>query len=695
MDKFARNLITLIILTGLVACGGGGGSSSSDSETGAVDNSVSENNQLHPTVTDDFVAVKVSGSAVKGVISNGIVTLYSIDDQGAQAGVLGSGVTDQLGAFNVDIPQSYSGLVEVVVAATGDSASPTLMVCDASAGCGFFNLSTQLDSNQNGVIDFGEQFALNSSFEISHIVAYSEGEPFSVHVTPLTHLTSRFAKSLEGGATVENFNLARSQVANLFDLVSAFDELEAVDITQLEDLDGVDGDVLNYSLISASFAGLASEGGDLGEIIEQLTVDFVNNRGQLILVGSSDSEVSLSRIFQNAIDLTNQLGAASDVLDPLRNMLTQQVTQTLTAEVGELSESLYSATVNADQLTKVQHFTETLQSWSGVIDLNESNALAFSDQFSAVQGAFESTRMLAALAAVGKYAAVFSVVPDVANNEAVLPFLCGYVDGVLGTLCSGLAEQYTLGELCSEELTLLGLDACDLVSQYITVSVPTLEPDLKVSFNVLSRELTATGEVFDQQVDMLFTVPDLYSEEVIFTNVSGSFVNEEASLQLDGVLSLEKQEGLKLSDFSEDLNGSGVTGQLSVVLENGSGGLGSLSLSLGVNTSFALSFESESSDGEQALVTLLGEVDGLSLSQSRFVVTYADRMFELASDAPELLVLRNQDGVEMEFYLGLEGDGQLGAVFLDAELFGTIWREGALVRLDYVNGEEADLTALF
>ena len=700
MSKFARIFLTWCVFVGLSACGGGGGSSSADEATADVTNGISDGAsddvQYHPSVSDDFVAVNVSGSAVKGVISNGLVTLFSLSDQGDQTGVLGSGVTDQWGSFQIDIPESYSGLVEVVVSGSSDNLSPTLMVCDSSSGCGVYDSVTELDLNDNDTIDFGERFSLSSAFEITHIVEYAGGgEPFSAYVTPLTHLTSRFAKSFAEGATEENLNLARNQVANLFNLVNQFDELEALDITQLDDLDSIDGDVLNYSLIAASFAGLASEGGDLGEIIAQLAVDFTANNGQLLQVSSVDTDVSLSQIFQNAIDLTNQLGLASDVLDPLRNLLVQQVSHASLAQEGELTNSLFSETINADPLDQVKTFTNDLQSWSGSIQLGDLDSLAFTDQLKEVENIVTSTQMLAALAAVGKYVAVFSVVPDVANNEKVLPFLCGYLDGFIGTLCSGLAEQYTLAELCDEDFSIIGLNACDLVMPFINVSIPTLEPDLSLSFNLLSRELSATGIVFDQNVDMIYTVPDIYDEDIIYAHVSGSVVNNEASIEVEGVLSVDKQEGLKLSDFAEDLGASGVTGQLSVVAANDSGVMRTLSIALGENPSFAIGFESTSGDGDQAWVTLLGEVDGLSLVQSSFVVEHVDRMFELVTNEDDLLVLRNQDGVEMEFYLDLEGDGQIGAIFQNSELFGTIWREGFLVYVDYTDGDEADLSDLF
>ncbi|PCI46360.1 MAG: hypothetical protein COB51_07280 [Moraxellaceae bacterium] len=701
MSKFARIFLTWCIFVGLSACGGGGGSSSADQAAGDVGNGVvssgvSDDIQYHPSVTDDFVAVNVSGSAVKGIISNGLVTLFSLSAQGDQAGVLGSGVTDQWGSFQIDIPESYSGLVEVVVSGNSDAVSPTLMICDSSSGCGVYDSVTELDLNDNDTIDFGERFALSSAFEITHIVEYAGGgEPFSAYVTPLTHLTSRFAKSFEDGATEENLNLARNQVANLFNLVNEFDELEALDITQLEDLDSIDGDVLNYSLIAASFAGLASDGGDLGEIIAQLAADFTANNGQLLQVSSVDSDVSLSQIFQNAIDLTNQLGVASDVLDPLRNLLVQQVSYASLAQEGELTSSLFSETINADPLVQVKTFTQDLQSWSDSLQLGNLESLAFSDQLREVESVVTSTQMLAALAAVGKYAAVFSVIPDVANNEEVLPFLCGYLDGIIGTLCSSLAEQYTLAELCDDDFSILGLNACGLVMPFVNVSVPTLEPDLSLSFNLLNRELVATGMVFDQNVDMIYTVPDIYDEDIIYAHVSGSVVNDEASIEFEGVLSIDKQDDLKLSDFAEDLGASGVTGQLSIVAANDSGVMRTLSISLGENPSFAVGFESMSGEGEQAWVTLLGEVDGLSLVQSSFVVEHDDRMFELLTHEEALLVLRNQDGVEMEFYLDLEGDGQVGAIFQNSELFGTIWREGILVYVEYTDGDEADLSDLF
>ena len=694
MDILSRSLLAILVSTALVACGGGGSSSSSDSI--GSDQAAIDSNQLHPLAAEDFVAVKLSGSAVKGVISNGLVTVFSVDSDGSRDGVLGAGLTDAFGAFAIDIPQDYAGLVEAVISGRSDNTSPTLMTCDAAGGCGVFDSLSELDLNQNGDIDFGEQFPLSTRFEMTHVVQFNGGdEPFSVHVTPLTHLSSRFAVSMGGDLTEDSLNIARSQVADLFNLTLSFAELEALDITQLGDSESVDSDRLNYSLAAASFAGLASDGGDLGDILARLTADFTQNNGQLVQVSDSGNDVSLLQLIQNAIDLTNHIEGLEEGLDPLRNRLVQRMTLALQAQEGTLSDSVSSNTVNSDSLTQAKLFTGDLTGWSDFLDFSSSDAVAFRNQLDNVEESFASTQMLAALGAVGKYAAVFSVLPDVANNDAVLPFLCGFVDGFIGSVCSGLAEQFTLAELCDDNVQVLGVSGCDLIAPFVTIPVPTLEEDLSLTFNLLSRELVATGMVYDQTVDIAYTVPDIYSQDTVFADVSGTISNSEASLELQGMLRLDKQSGLSIRDIAENVGGNGLTGQLSVAANSSAGFTGDLAISLGTETSFALGFEGLSVEGETALVTLLGEVEGLRLNESSFVVEYGDKMFELLRGTDGSTVLRNQDGVEMEFYLDLEGDGQLGAIFQSAEQFGTVWREGVSVFIEFIDGERVDLSELF
>ena len=72
---------------------------------------------------------EISGSAVKGQIANGQVELFGVAG-GAQQ-LLDSTVTDAQGDYQLDVPDTYSGPVKLVVTAVAG----TTMLCDAPAGC--------------------------------------------------------------------------------------------------------------------------------------------------------------------------------------------------------------------------------------------------------------------------------------------------------------------------------------------------------------------------------------------------------------------------------------------------------------------------------------------------------------------------------------------------------------------------------
>lgn len=695
----ARKLLILLFIAFVSACSDGNGGSSSDEAAAA-------NDQSHQAIITDAGSeaapntTAVEGSVVKGILSNALVRVYSLDLQGRVLEELASGFTDDNGYYQLFIPDDYVGFIEVLVSANSSVGAPTRMVCDGIEGCGLFPLGDPLDVNGDGVINFGERFAIDDSFQLSTVtMALGDGNPFSASVTPFTDLAGALAKSFADGLNEENLHIARSQVANLFGLSELFAELRAIDISDSNGLAEVNYDLLNYSIMTASLAGLIDGNNSIGEILAQLRTEFIANNGQLLENSNDLGPLSLNQILSSAMDISNGLSASGDSIDEIRSRIAQRLSKTLQADAGELTEGQSSPTVNSDQLVQIKSFTSELKAWSGSIDLDNLDELAFSEEFQLAQQTFAPIEMLAALAAVGKYAAVLAAVPDVANNEDVLPLLCSYLEGAIAQLCSGIAEQYTLAELCADDFTLLGINACGMVSQYLEITVPTLEPDLVVKVNVLTRELTAQGTVRDQQVDFVFTVPDLYSQELVYADISGTIVGAEANLLVEGEISLDKMGGLddlELTELAQQVDENSISGQIFVVTENSSGFDGSLSIVLGETPELALSIETLSQTGDDAVITFVGEMDGLSLDQTDLLVAYGGHEIEINRDPQEqLLTLSNQDGVELEIYLDVAGDGQLGALFHRGELFGTVVRDGLNVELQYVDGESSDLSDLF
>ena len=115
----------------------------------------------------------IIGHAVDSAISGGTVSIYSFVN-GVRGEKLGSGTTDDAGAFNVDL---YSPSQIVLVEVTGGS-----YVEEAS----------------------GTTVQLKTGESLSSLVSYQLENTVSTNITPLTHMATALAEyKIENGATVE------------------------------------------------------------------------------------------------------------------------------------------------------------------------------------------------------------------------------------------------------------------------------------------------------------------------------------------------------------------------------------------------------------------------------------------------------------------------------------------------------------
>ncbi len=164
-----RLALPLAIAATLSAC------DNDDNDRGAVVTPTPPPSQM----TDDPVAV--SGSVVKGVLSNVQVMAFGFADGAIMSDAFDSATTDDNGAYSLTIPGDYDGPLLMLVQTTSNS----LMTCDAVSGCGMFTprSAAELDLNNNLVIDFGEQFVASPSFELT---ALSNNVQPNININALT-----------------------------------------------------------------------------------------------------------------------------------------------------------------------------------------------------------------------------------------------------------------------------------------------------------------------------------------------------------------------------------------------------------------------------------------------------------------------------------------------------------------------------
>ncbi|MFL1484448.1 fibronectin type III domain-containing protein [Marinobacter sp. LN3S78] len=229
-------IATLSLLLG--ACGGGGsGAGSSSSGTSASSNT--------PEPEEDR-SVTISGYAVKGVISEGIVTAWVLDSEGAFVRVGEPVRSDERGYYDLAVPAGQD-LIKLELTSDGN----TRMRCDAVDGCQGYGGS--------GAAAFGEDFWPGPNLQLETIVAIDDSEgPTSGHLTPLTTLSTTLFEVTGAGNGWQGVEQAQRRVEAWFGLQAGAVAVTPVDITRELPADLAVTD-LEAALVNSAFLGLAEE----------------------------------------------------------------------------------------------------------------------------------------------------------------------------------------------------------------------------------------------------------------------------------------------------------------------------------------------------------------------------------------------------------------------------------------------------
>ena len=291
-----RSISIFALSSMLAACGSGGGESTSGS---AAQGSVAEVS----SVAQPGKQISIQGGAIKGVIENGIVRIFSIE---SEAGLfrksptpLGDAErTDANGQFNISIPADTTNAIVVEITADSD----TRMTCDVVNGCGV---------NESGSpIAFGEKFSLNSDFILE--AAYSglqDQKALTLYVTPLTHLAVTYAKENIDGLSEDNIGVAYSLVESTLNLSPGSLQLPPPDLTKLDAYESLSGDELQYAIMSASFLAMVNmpDWKTVDEVINSAANRFAQSGTLPGENGGVVSEVTLDDLFYQASDIASDL----------------------------------------------------------------------------------------------------------------------------------------------------------------------------------------------------------------------------------------------------------------------------------------------------------------------------------------------------------------------------------------------------
>lgn len=359
MKTFNKLALAVAVSSGLIVTGCGGGGSST-----APDNSTSTSSV-------------VSGSAVKGVMKNAIVTAYELDDAGDQLKPsVGSTTTDNQGEYRVELGDNYGGgIIEIEITTN----SETRMVCDAS---------------KCGTVDKGDEVALPTDFKLNAIgKASASGSSVSVPVTAWSTMAAKRAKALLAKALVDGESKtvadAAKQAKAEVSQVAGFD-IENTAARGISNLEGASASekqaaVMNAAVAELVFASNSAEGEDEATKLDSFS-DALNDGKIDSSADDSFSPASLSAAVKGVVE-----SSTADLDDETKESLNNQTAQLDAA--GDSLDTSYDENLNIDdtasqpeKIAAFKSFVSEFRTWASSIN---DTAVALEDETSPISEALD------------------------------------------------------------------------------------------------------------------------------------------------------------------------------------------------------------------------------------------------------------------------------------------------------------------
>lgn len=191
MNRFSKLSLSAALSALLIGCGGGGGG---DGDVTVVPSEETE----------------ISGSASKGVITNGKVTIWAVTSSGELIeSPIEEFITSEEGTFSGPTNLYLGQMLYIEV--RGLPSGTTKMYCDYPS-CGAFSANVESllgddeehpDTNSNGLVDFGEWFFIGDDTFISTYARF-KGPTAPIRVNLLTHMVSQSFTSIPSGSDLNN-----------------------------------------------------------------------------------------------------------------------------------------------------------------------------------------------------------------------------------------------------------------------------------------------------------------------------------------------------------------------------------------------------------------------------------------------------------------------------------------------------------
>ncbi|MBX2858637.1 MAG: hypothetical protein KTR17_08240 [Cellvibrionaceae bacterium] len=412
-----RNVLFVFCSAVFISACSGSGSSGLPSKTKVEDETES--------TADKPSVLSISGNIVKGTVKNAQVDFYLVREGLVDSAPLATVYSDDTGEFSAQLDMSDTADL-ILITAVGLGNQQTQMLCDA-AQCGTTQILDAVDSNDDGLITWGETLYLSEAFHLSTAVVIPENsDTLRTSVTPLTHIAVSQARN-QALLTRESVEMYMQRLATLMNLPTTLTQLTAINSARLAELIAAGGAELEDSaFIYSVYAGMFAEYANQHQLTIEAAIQDVEDR-----LFSDTLEVSFDRnmvliILQNALEVA-YLYAGQD-----------QSLQALIAEIQLLLQDYYcnEYAVNEDcdvidpvvpevpdeaELQVVKNFVADLRKWGRDVTLQAEPAVdKFINRLSLVEGVWEDDLQLLS-------SSLNDLLPGIA--QLVSPYYCGnYAD---------------------------------------------------------------------------------------------------------------------------------------------------------------------------------------------------------------------------------------------------------------------------
>lgn len=699
-----------ILSLSLGACGGGGSSSDGGSSSQPQQNNRST----------------VQGSVVKGIVVNGLVSAYSLEN-GSVGSLLATTSTDQQGHFVIQL-QDHSGPVFIEVTPNGTEST---MKCDSASGCGDYIGISELDSNENGTIDFGEQFPVPSDFYLTGAIA-NGSVSVSTSITTLSHMATQLALTYPQGLNDVSLQVAQSQVEDLFS-IGNMNALNSIDLTDATAVATASSDELEYSLLSSALIGLTNDVA-FAQVLDDMVNQFVINGGQLVTRDEDNTIPTLLDLIEESLATAQLLELNDQATTFLQNQ-----TQLLATNLGELTSSEPSPTAGGSSAEMVDAFMADLALWQGYLSLSPDTT-SFSNVVSAigVSTGSDLANLLKAISIAGQFG------PVVALPDAALDAVCDSLGNYFYQLtCRLLIAGKSLEDICEGSLHLVvgNQSLCDLLND-LTLPLgngltghfalydgvariygTTEGVDVDVTFTALSHSRSSYGfalqgtaeseigslEINEGEFQLVFEggldIMNLKLPEQASGNISVSYqqiysAEVDAPMSFDGSLALELDlSGVRETEEEDTTVYSGLdTIAINMVADGlfesfyGEQFEGSIALNGGADSNIVVEFETDLPDySDRAVITLTSTPAQLIEGQiARVDLSWGGKLYEVLyfNETYPGVRVSNQDGIFMDLELDVEDESAAGYLMLNGTSYGTISPLNGGLLFELSNGME-------